>query len=55
MKKSVVYTLAMLAVLRDEQTPSTVKLDVIEALLDDRRVAKWSEEQEAKKKEAERA
>ena len=52
MKKSAIYTLAMLSVLRDEQTPSTVKLDVIETLLADRSVARWSEEQEAKKKEA---
>ena len=55
MKKSAIYTLAMLAVLRDEQTPSTVKLDVIETLLADRSVARWSEKQEAEKKEAEQA
>lgn len=55
MKKSVVYTLAMLAVVKDEQISDTVKLDVIETLLADRSVARWSEEQEAKKKEAEQA
>ena len=55
MKKSAIYTLAMLAVLRDEQTPATVQLDIIETLLADRNVARWSEKQEAEKEEAEQA
>lgn len=47
MKKSEKYYLAMLAVLNDDSCLSTEdKLDIIEALIDDKRLAEFSERQE---------
>lgn len=52
MKKSEIYTAAMLAVLREPELNLGEKLEILEGLLADRSLARWSEEQEAKKKVA---
>lgn len=50
MKKSEQYTRAMLAVLDDQRLSPMGKLEVLESLMEDRRVAEYSEKQ----KEAEK-
>ena len=55
MKKSEIYTRAMKAVLKDSTLAVSEQLDIIETLLADRNVARWSEKQEAEKEEAEQA
>lgn len=52
MKKSTVYTWAMEALIYDETLDASQKLEAIEVLIEDRKVALWSEEQEAKKNES---
>ena len=47
MKKSYIYQLAMLAVLATERIEPVDKLEVVEVLMNDKRVAEWSEKQEA--------
>ena len=49
MKKSDQYLTAQLAVV-DANIPGVLKLEVLETLMSDRKVALWSEEQEAKAK-----
>lgn len=48
MKKSEIYTKAMLAVIDDDTLTAPQKLEIIDRLLSDRTVAKWNEEQEEK-------
>lgn len=47
MKKSDIYQLAMLAVVDSEDIEAHDKLEVVEVLMNDKRVAEWSEKQEA--------
>ena len=50
MKKSEIYTAAMLAVLREPELNLGEKLEVLEALMADRSMARWSERNEEEKK-----
>lgn len=45
MKKSNLYQLAMIAVV-DSDLHASVKLEVLEVLMEDKRVAEWSEKRE---------
>ena len=54
MKKSDQYLMAELAVV-DGNFPGVLKLEVLETLMERRKVELWSEEQDAKKAEAEKA
>lgn len=49
MKKSELYKLAVLSVIHDNSLDPEDKLDVMELLMNDRRVAEWSEKQEEEK------
>lgn len=49
MKKSVLYQLAMLAVV-DSKLDSELKLDVLEVLMNDKSTAEWSEKREEEAK-----
>lgn len=49
MKKSHLFTLAMVAVLQTEELCDETKLSVLEALMEERKSAVWNEEREAKK------
>lgn len=46
MKKSERYKFAMMAVVNSLCLDASVKLDVLETLMEDKRVAEWSEKQE---------
>ena len=48
MKKSVIYHMAMLSVIEDAKLDANVKLEIIEQLVGDKNLAKWSEEQDEK-------
>lgn len=50
MKKSELYQLAMLSVVDDESIEAADKLEVVEVLMNDKRIAEWSEKQEEEKK-----
>ena len=52
MKRSAIYNLAIMAVIEDQHIDTCIKADVIETLLDDRKLAKWNEDQEAKNNES---
>lgn len=52
MKRSEQYTKAMLAVLDDQRFSPWVKLEVLESLMEDRRVAEYSEKQKEAEKNA---
>lgn len=52
MKKSDIYTRAMEAVLKDSSLAVSEQLEILGVLMVDRSMARWNEEQEAKKKEA---
>lgn len=45
MKKSEIYTEAILAVIEDKRISSEDKLEIIEQLITDKNLALWSEEQ----------
>ena len=49
MKKSELYTSAMVAVLDSERFAVCEKLDILEVLMEERRLAKFGEEREAEK------
>ena len=49
MKKSDRYHAAMVAVIEYHGMRAADKIEIIELLISDRNIAKWSEEQEAKK------
>ena len=53
MKKSEIYTLALVAVVNSRDFSVLDKLDVVKQLMDDRSVAEWSEKQEEKKAQEE--
>lgn len=53
MKKSEIYTRAMEAVLKDSSLAVSEQLEILGVLMVDRSMARWSEEQETKKKEVE--
>ena len=53
MKKSEMYTLALVAVITNHEMTVREKLAVIERLMDDRSLAEWSEKQEEKKAQEE--
>ena len=53
MKKSEIYTAAMLAVLREPELNLGEKLETLEQLMLDRATARWTEKQEAKGEKAE--
>lgn len=46
MKKSEQYTLAMASVIRDARLSMDETLDILETLMDDRKVARYSEKRE---------
>jgi hypothetical protein len=50
MKKSERYQLAMLSVVDDESIEAADKLEIVETLMNDKRIAEWSEKQEEEKK-----
>ena len=43
MKKSEIYTAAMRSVLEDTRLGTSTKLEIVEVLLYDKRLAEWSE------------
>ena len=49
MKKSELYKLAMLSVMNDNSLDPEDKLEVVELLMNDKRVSEWSEKQEEEK------
>lgn len=49
MKKSEVYTMAMVAVLDCERFTVIEKLEILEPLMDQRKSERWCEEKEAEK------
>ena len=55
MKKSEMYTDAMLAVIENARISAEDKLDIIERLMTDRNLARWNEEQQEKARAAEEA
>lgn len=48
MRKSEIYHMAMLSVIEDCRLEASTKLKIVEQLLSDKSLAKWSEEQEEK-------
>ena len=53
MKKSEIYHMAMLSVIEDCRLEASTKLKIVEQLMNDRNLAKWSEEQQEKKEREE--
>lgn len=53
MKKSEHYTMAMAAVVECDYMHSSKKIEIIETLLEDRKMARYREEKEAEKNEPE--
>lgn len=48
MKKSEIYTEAIVAVIEDKRISTEDKREIIEQLFEDKNLAKWREEQESK-------
>ena len=52
MKKSAVYNLAIMSIIEDQRIETCVKPEILEVLMEDKKVALWSEKQEEQKNES---
>lgn len=55
MKKSYIYKMAMASVIRDDSVDMTDTLDILETLMEDKRVAEYGEKRAAEEKAADGA